>query len=122
MSKRSNRSNRSNRFGTQQNESCIWISFLFLFFIIILIAIGGCCGGYRKEISTFANTKYSEWEKQMESIKQTYGIASPGGVLSYMPNQVACDTKQNLLVQSNVAFKPVKHGSGCTYINKRWPG
>jgi hypothetical protein len=85
-----------------------------------MVSIGGCCGMYHKQISTFANTQYKEWEKQMENIKQTYGIGSPGGVLSFQPEKVACDTKQNLLVQSNIAFKPVKHGSGCTYIDKRW--
>lgn len=115
-------SKRSHRFGTSGGENCIWISFLFLFLIIVLISIGGICGSYKNEISNFANTKYTDWEKQIEYIKQNYGIASPGGVVSYFPDKVSCDTKQNLLVQSNVAFKPVKHGNGCTYINKRWPG
>lgn len=113
---------RRSNFGTNGNDGCIWISFLFLFLIIVIIVIGGCCGANHKQISNFANSQYSEWEKQMENIKSVYGIASPGGVLSYIPDKVACDTKQNLLVQSNVAFKPVKHGSGCTYVNKRWPG
>ncbi len=102
-------------------SDCMWIPLLLLFIIIILIVIGGCCGANHKQISTFASTKYSEWEKQMDEIKKLYNIGDPGGVLSYNPDTVACESLQNMLVQNNVAFKPVKHSSGCTYINKRWP-
>lgn len=101
--------------------TCATTIFLILFFVILLISFCGCCGYYKDEISTFANVQYKDWEKQMQHIKDKFDIAKPTGVLSYKQGIDSCDTKQNLLVQNNVAFKPVKHGSGCTYIDQRWP-
>ena len=97
-------------------------AFLVLFLVIILILmIGGTCVAAPK-ISKFTNTMYKDWDKQLESMKKNFGIGRPTGVLSYIPNQNNCNVKSNLLVQSNVAFKPTRHGSGCTYINMRYPG
>lgn len=115
---------------TQSNDFCLAFIILFVF-ILIFTSIGtGFC--YRNEIKDqyqiiikklpeeFTNM-YSNWEQQLKTIKKTHNIGEPTGVLSYKPDQVSCDTAQNLLVQSNVAFKPVKHSKGCTYVDKRWP-
>lgn len=104
------------------------ILFIFLFFFMMI----GTCFCYSKEIDyhgqyikqksiDYFKNLYSNWEKQLDSIKKTHNIGEPTGVLSYKPEQLNCETSQNLLVQSNVAFKPVKRAQGCTYIDKRWP-
>jgi len=109
------------------------LAFIILFLFLVFFTLIGTCCCYSKEINTkgqdlyiksqeLFTDLYSNWERQMNAIKQTYGIGEPTGVLSYKPDQTNCETSQNLLVQSNVAFKPVKRAKGCTYVDKRWPG
>lgn len=109
-----------NKFGN--SSSCDWIPFIFLFFIIILIILGGCGTAYGPQISTFANEYYNEWEDQLDALKTRFEIGKPNGVLSYLPEQTSCKTNSNLLVQGNVAFKPNRHETGCTYVDSRYPG
>ena len=122
---------RKSSFG-QSNEDCIWISFIFLFFIILFIIIAGCGCVYGPKISTFTNSSesvlkkisdggYMDWDDQLDYLKKNFGIGLPTGVLSYLPDQSSCDTNSNLLVQSNVAFKPNRHNTGCTYADMRYP-
>lgn len=107
------------------NVDSVLISFIILIVIIIMfILIGvGCSYGpkYCKKVSNFANENYAEWDDQLNYLKKNFQIGLPTGVLGYLPNQISCDSKTNMLVQSNVAFKPNRHGTGCSYINMVWP-
>ena len=85
-----------NKFGNTAGDDCIWVGFILVFIIIIMISFGGYCGANRNIISTFVDSKYSEWEKQMDNIKSVYDIGNPGGVLSYNPDIVSCETISGL--------------------------
>lgn len=82
--------------------------------------VGGTCA-HKRELESFANGIYQEWANKLNDIKETHNIGMPPGVLRFNNDNPDCQTDQNLMVQSNVSFRPGKHGKGCTYIDKKWP-
>lgn len=70
----------------------------------------------------FSNEMYSKYETNLDDIKKNFEIGAPSGVLSYNPKDKSCEAEndENELVQSNVAFKSVKHRDGCTFVEKKY--
>lgn len=66
--------------------------------------------------------KYENVDNGLMYLEENNQIGKPTGVLDYLPNQSSCDTPYNLLVQPDVAFKPTRRGTGCTYVQLRYPG
>lgn len=102
------------------------IAFLVLIIVILIIIIVGTSCYYKNNIRDyFSNTKgtgvYSTYSKTLEDLKNNNNIGMPPGILSYRPDQETCETKKNLLVQPNVAFRQDYYDTGCTIIDKRWP-
>ncbi len=93
---------------------------VFITLIIILAVVPRCA---QKITDHFTNV-YTNWSKQLEDMKKTHQIGAPSGLLKYLPNQTECSSSQgpNLLVQSDVAFKPHRRKNGCTYIDLKYPG
>ena len=91
--------------------------------------IGGCFA-YKNELETFANNLknngiYQEWNQNLNDMKLSHNVGMPNGILKINPNASKCETDKNLMIQSNVAFRPHRNGPGfaqaCTYIDKQWP-
>ena len=101
--------------------SCV-TALLFIFLVILIISIvGGCCH-YSKDIDRFTDNMYNEWKLKLDEMKFNHNIGEPNGILKYKKESQECNTEQNLLIQSNVAFRPNRYGEqGCTYINKNYP-
>ena len=94
---------------------------LVLAVIILAFSIAGICIN-RISCENFTIPMYNDWDIQLEKMKKNNEIGDPSGVLSFLPNQKVCpDLDKNLLVQNNVPFRPTPIGTGCTYIQKRYP-
>lgn len=101
--------------------SCVIALFVVLAVIILIMIIGGCCA-YSKDIDTFVNTMYDEWKDSLGKMKLSHGIGEPNGILKVGVTEEECRSNQNLLVQSNVSFRPHKIGEKkCMYVQKNWP-
>lgn len=101
--------------------SCVYALIGVFLIIFVLLLVGGCCYNSR-EIDTFADNIYKEWTEGLNNMKTTYGIGEPNGFLGINKDSKECNSDQNLLIQSNVAFRPHRVGSGgCTYIQKNYP-
>lgn len=102
--------------------SCVLGLFIVIIVILIIMTVGGCCA-YNKEIESFGNGVYQEWSQKLEEMKLKSKIGEAPGVLRINKHSPECNTTQNIMIQSNVAFRPSKSGKdGCTYIDKVWPG
>ena len=101
--------------------SCVIALFVVLAVIVLIMIVGGCCANSR-EIDTFANTIYEEWKDSLEKMKLSNGIGEPNGILKIGMTDKECNNNQNLLIQSNVSFRPHKVGDHkCIYVQKNWP-
>jgi hypothetical protein len=101
--------------------SCV-VALALIFVVIMTIALVGCGCAYRTPIESFANGMYDSWKKQLEAIKISHDIGAPSGFMGTDPNATECNTDQNLMIQSNVAFRPNGiRGGGCTYVQKNYP-
>lgn len=101
-----------------------WVSFTILIVIIVIVVVVGVCCAYvpgHRPVSGFSDV-YNEYEQTLNELKESHDIGEPSGVLSYLPDQDECDAGANAVVQDKVAFRPSRHRSGCTYIDKRYPG
>jgi len=67
--------------------------------------------------------KYRSWQKQLKYLYDKFDIGKAPGILQFYPNQKGslCKSKNNLMVQDNVTFKPAKIDNGCMYVNLMWP-
>lgn len=101
--------------------SCVTGLIIVIFFILIIMIIGSSCA-YKQELECFGNDIYKEWSQKLEEMKLHSEIGSPPGILKLNKDSPECNTEQNIMIQSNVAFRPTRSGEkGCTYIEKVWP-
>lgn len=118
--------------------NCIVGLIVVIIVVFVIMLIGGCCA-YKNEIESFTQTIlnnskslnnssnslggiYKEVDQELAKMKTENGIGEPNGILMINPDSPECKTEQNVMVQSNVAFRPHRVGkNGCTYIDKQWP-
>jgi len=94
------------------------LTLILLGAIIAIIVIGVVKPKPNEEYSS----TYSITDNHLSCLKENYQIGQPTGILKYLPNQSSCETQYNLLVQPDVAFKPTRKDTGCTYVELRYPG
>ena len=93
--------------------SCYLGLIIILVAIVILIITGLCCSN---KVDKFKNDIYSEFSKKLSP-----RLGSPPGILTFNDDQEECKTDQNVMIQSNVAFRPTRFGKkGCTAIKNSW--
>lgn len=96
--------------------SCVEI-LVGVFVIVLLISIISPCVYYKKDLEKFGNTMYSSWKKDLTNMGD---IGKPPGYLKLTDNK-NCDTSKNIMIQSNVAYRPVRYSKGCMEVVKAWP-
>lgn len=90
---------------------------VFITLVIILAVIPRCA----QNITDHFTNVYTNWSKQLEEMKKTHQIGTPSGILKYSVSECS-GSGPNLLVQSDVAFKPHRRKNGCTYVDLKYPG
>lgn len=101
--------------------SCVTGLIVVICFILLIMIIGSGCA-YKSQLEHFGNNIYKEWSQKLEEMKLHSEIGSPPGILKLNRDSPECKTDQNIMIQSNVAFRPTKSGrSGCTFVEKVWP-
>lgn len=98
------------------------IFFCVSIFVVLVIAIVTSAVLVPHKHPTDEFTTYENTDSNLKCLKDTYQLGQPSGVLDYLSNQVSCDTPYNLLVQPDVTFKPARRGTGCTFVQLRYPG
>lgn len=95
--------------------SCV-TALVAVFMLLVGLAIGLAIGK-KKELEKFANDMYSSWKTELANMGD---IGKPPGYLSLgFPEK--CDTSKNIMIQSNVAFRPVRQSKGCMEVVAKWP-
>ena len=85
--------------------------------MLLIIIIIFLCLNFDK-ISYFKNdTFYNKWEKIIENSRI---LGKPVGILSTTKKRCKQNLDTNIMIQSGIAFRPIKFNNGCTYMIQEW--